>query len=530
MKSHVIVVPLAFQYVFNQPTPDDYFDFVEKYPKDEVIKALSYLINKVESYGEDLIKNQDRNAHIKFLSEFQLSPELQTDVLAAIAKQNGAYTLISSRDTILYALEEVLGSGIQDHDTSFVFSVDFKASIFCYLLCINDIYFKSELRNGFDIEDFNAAMLPANNAIDYNKYRCLLKGIELSKFLAESRELSYSYKNYISTYFGTTIVEFLGLFLRWLETATHINTAQYEIDSKLFEKLSEFSMKKTDIQKLMHIRLSPIYRISQQEYVIMDSHFFMGKVYYQFIYDFWFNYVKPKEILKAETYFGVVGQFFEGYCSKILKRVFSELYYPRPMAMEELKYKTTKGDKEYIDFYARQNKKLLLAEFKLGNINDNDRYGGSVADLYARGRDEFFKNLNQLKTAISNLSTAKAKFDPALPLDKKLTIYPVCVLNDKIFQLASMKLVFSEVWREMINTLGTNHEIKPLVILQVEELEEFQRLHFKNEKKQIWKILDTFCESKGGARAFRLDPLFDFKTRFDDATKENLQELLNAYN
>src|SRR5690606_26119659 len=152
-----------------------------------------------------------------------------------------------------------------------------------------------------------------------NKYRCLLKGIELSKFLVESRELSFSYKNFISSYFGTTIVEFLGLFLRWLEKATLINTAQYEIESKLFEKLSEFSMKNTVTQKLTHVRISPIYRISQQEYVIMDSHFLMGKVYYQFIYDFWFNYIKPRGILKPETYFGIVGHFFEGYCSKILK-------------------------------------------------------------------------------------------------------------------------------------------------------------------------------------------------------------------
>ncbi|WPU95710.1 hypothetical protein SNE25_09285 [Mucilaginibacter sabulilitoris] len=61
---------------------------------------------------------------------------------------------------------------------------------------------------------------------------------------------------------------------------------------------------------------------------------------------------------------------------------------------------------------------------------------------------DFFDSFRQLDGSIKNLSILKNNFDSKLETDKKLTIYPVCILNDKIYDFAMMKITFSQKWEE----------------------------------------------------------------------------------
>jgi hypothetical protein len=68
---------------------------------------------------------------------------------------------------------------------------------------------------------------------------------------------------------------------------------------------------------LNEIKKSPFYKLSENEYILLDLGFLIDKAYSLFINDFYFNYLKANKI-PYSYYAGKIGYFFENHVSKIL--------------------------------------------------------------------------------------------------------------------------------------------------------------------------------------------------------------------
>jgi hypothetical protein len=525
-----ILVPLTYKDVFGKQTPKGYFDFISKYPKNQLMARLSYLGNQATGYMEGIIKDNSVSTHLKFLEIFEL-PDLILEAIANCLEDfKGACRAAWSRDSVLYGMEEILKSDLEDGETNCSVDPEFKTDVFCYLLCINDIYFKSGvLANDFTVEEFNASILPVNNIPQYNPITCCIKGVRLINYLLEDTKYSVLLKEYIKREYHCTVAHYIGFFLRWGLGSTNIIIAADQVEFAIFKKLSEPKAFETEIRKLSSIRVSPVYHVGLNNFVVLDRSFLMGKIYYQFIYELWFSCVKLNTSIKADTYFGKIGKFFEQYSAELLKRLFSFTKHPAPLCLSELDYKTAKGGVEFADFYARENRKLVFAEIKMGNLNDNERYSGNINGLYAKGKTDFFDSLRQLDDSIKNLFILKNIFDPKLETDKKLTIYPVCILNDKIYDFAMMKITFSQKWEEKRGQFP-NLIVKPLVILQIEELEGLvYKLELNHKKKDIWEVFNAYCRVKKEGRAFSLARLDSLKLDYPSEIRKELQGYMDVY-
>ncbi|MEJ5993458.1 hypothetical protein WG904_03430 [Pedobacter sp. Du54] len=522
-------IPLTFKDVFAKEAPGDYFALITKFPKNLLMAHLAFLIGKSNSYLNAVVKSSSIETHREFLALFNLPEEISIRTLSCIEDLGGAHRLIYSRDTILYGMEEILQSNLEDCPEVVKGDQELTKSLFCYLLCLNERYIKSrKLEGDVTIEQLNASILPVNNIPRYNSITLFIKGVRLFKKMLSDPV----YKNLLSTYildeYNCTVNQYIGFFLRWGESGTNIIIDEDQTEYTIFKRLSQYKMDKAETQRLSSVRISPVYQVSKNNFIILDKSLFLGKMYYQFIYEFWFNCVKINSI-SVKTYFGWIGKFFENYTVELLKQLFQFTKHPIPIGLSELNYKNIKGDNEFADFYARQNRKLVFAEIKLGNLSDEERYSGNVDGLYAKGEVNFYDCLRQLEDSINNLKILQMHFDPKLEVGRHLTIYPICVFNDKIYDFGFMKITFDKKWEE-IRKRSSGLNIKPLIILQIEELESLVfRLNDQSKNISVWDALDAFCIRKKGARSFSWAKLENMPLSYPQNIVEELQWYLDVY-
>lgn len=526
-----IQIPLGYDELFKKEIPSDYFCFVSKYPKNQLLQRLAFLSSKTDDYVKALVVSKDEATHRSYLELFCLPEDINLAVIRELLEVKEAISMPYTRDTILYAMEEILKSDLHDGEVNESVDQQFANNVFYYLLCINGIYFKvNHLKGNFTMEQFNAAMLPVNNVPNYNSFTCCIKGIRLIKYLMEEPVYMTLLEEYINNEYGCTVEQYLGFYLRWGQIqGNNVDVQENDSEFSIFSKLSQHVNGVKEIQRLATLRISPVYKTKKNEFVILDKSFFVGKIYYQFIYEFWFSCVKINAKVSARVYFSKIGLFFETYCSDLLLKLFSYLKHPSPLCLDELKYESGTGVKELIDFYARENRKVFFAEFKLGNLNDNHRYSGNIDGLYSRGEETFFKNLDQLSSAIDNMGILQENFDEKLELGKRLTVYPVCILNDAIYEFPAMKETFWRKW-EAIRKKYNKLEVKPLILLQIEELEDLvYRLSPSGRPKQIWKIFNEHCKTKNKRRKFSLSGLDVYPLDYQTDMDEELQGYMDAY-
>ena len=307
-----------------------------------------------------------------------------------------------------------------------------------------------------------------------------------------------------------------------------VNIENTDEEYHIFKGISDSRIANKNIERLTGLKKSPIYQFSENEFITLDKSFLLGKIYNQFIFDFWFDWIKKKTEIPIETYFGDIGHFFEIYASDILKSLFSFLEHPIPLSLRELEYNSNSGTKEICDFYARHNRKIFIGEIKLGHINDTSRFSGKTETLYMKkSRDDFFKSADQLNHAIKNLSIIQDKFDEKIPLNKPIQIFPVCIFNDSIYSLPTMAVIFDKYWNKIKYHCEYIH-VNPLTIIHIDQLELINSFfNTKNKKKQIWDILKTHTKSAGRMRSFGVSLIQGFKLEYDISTIEQLQLIID---
>ncbi|WP_339717902.1 hypothetical protein [Cyclobacterium amurskyense] len=256
------------------------------------------------------------------------------------------------------------------------------------------------------------------------------------------------------------------------------------------------------LHTLLGLRKSPFIKVSDDEFLLGDKTFLIEKIYTQFINDFWFDWLQPqksdinKPIFKMSDYRGEFGRFFENYGSKLLKDTFAMYKYSTCLALEELKY--GKIEEELCDFYLRYEKRILLIEIKGGGIDDQSKYGGDLASLYKKDRDKFYKRygVDQLIHALSEIEKNFPKVDPNLPTGKTITVYPVIIMNEKVFQTPLMAQLFNARFQEqVVNIKLTKINVKPLTLTHISDWENAEDYLFENPKK-IWDLLNYHCRNK----------------------------------
>jgi hypothetical protein len=181
--------------------------------------------------------------------------------------------------------------------------------------------------------------------------------------------------------------------------------------------------------------------------------------------------------------------FFEKYIEEQVKEAFWFLRHPAPKLFSQLL--SASGDVEYADMYLRQNKKVLLGQAKSKGIYSREKYSRSAIEFFKNDREGFYKDcgVDQLVMSISQLYNNPRGFEDKFPVGKRLEIFPVLVVNDRVLQGGFMSEMINQRFNELIDkSLYPNFIINPVVIIHISDIERLYE-PIRTRKVEIWDLL-----------------------------------------
>src|SRR5699024_8175820 len=186
--------------------------------------------------------------------------------------------------------------------------------------------------------------------------------------------------------------------------------------------------------------------------------------------------------------------FFEPFLEEILKNSFRNNKRTELRASDDLKFKLNGSNEvQDADFYIRERNKIIIAEAKSNYLPLVNGYKTvkSIADYQALNLDKFYKDygLTQLTTKTVKLFHEYKRFinDKSFNFNRKVTLFPVLVVNDPIFRSGYASFAFKQKFEqtlldENIEIENEFHKILPLTIINVSDFQDMeQSLHDGDE-------------------------------------------------
>lgn len=504
------------------------------------ISGLNYRLKpKDKKHTNYSLAVQDRELHY-----FCGGNKLLYEKYGGLARKfvNKGYPLLFTRQTCLYALEEIIQS-----DIPVIENFNMKNSwepLLQYLLAVNGQLTKIRKEEREEttedvetdthpdadaaatvpsFEDINIQVI-ALNELNLGSDPLFLpyRAIQFLKFLTEHDQLGKVVVEYIMQGYGFDyrrfVFEITSLYIA-NNPNKHNNIKDteigFELDTtfiyypkaetlKLFRELSK-CYPSNDPEKLLSIRKYPFFNDNDQQFYLTDNTILLEKIYYQFINDFWFEKVKTildedsKPKFNIRYYRSVIGNFFEKYVSECFKFMVKNGKHLKLRQFQELNILESGNQVEFTDVYLRYNNRIFLGEAKATSIYDKEKYSGDLNEFYRDGREAFFDafGVNQIVKAVSKLKSLAFQFDPGFPRKGTVQVFPAVIVNEKALQTPLMAQVFNKRFQELIAEMNidlSQIRLAPLAIIHISDLENIEEKVHK-ETGIFWRIMKRHADN-----------------------------------
>lgn len=508
---------LSYSDVFQEPSPENPCIFIKDIPKEFVILQLAALNYRMKSITSLNINSDSGFQRQELLNFCNNDENLQKEMLKKIndafhkivSKQKvktQSEPILFSRATNLLVIRDVINYENDLSIEGFQSTTNDCLNIFKYYLCIND---KANAFNENTNTDYSLDEQLLSNSIYQNETKIVPKPLfSFERFYQWIKRIQSNpqYNKFLESYFhpmGFSPELFFKNIIAKLIPLGNPNGLDcfYKLETpdndviRQFEQLSQ--RKENHILEhpfdISDIRQAPFYKLRENEYILLDNLLLIEKCYEHFIKDFFDIYLRENDI-NYSTYRSDFGGFFEDYVYEIISSSFSNNRYYVIKGLDELKVDTSKGEIELADIYIRDLKKIFLAQIKSNGLR-NIQFSGKAEHFFTDkdGNDSEFlyKNfgLFQLVESIKGLKQYMPFIDTKFPKDKRLTIYPALIVNEKLFHTPICVEVFNQKFQSCLADIDTDKlDIKPLTIFHIEDWQMLEH-HLKNKKTRIWDIL-----------------------------------------
>jgi len=511
---------LDYKLVYGVNPPIETISMLKNISKEHIIyelAALNYRLKPKHRIYFDMSFETQKKELKYFCGSTMLHRKYAT--VAEKFSKNNDYPIIFTRQTCLYALEEIINSDLKSISDFNIRDEEVCGTVMDYLLAINFII--SNIKpiddeNEINFEKLNPRLIPLNElSIESHPLFTGYRGYKLMGYIQTQSDLDLHLQDYFNKTYGINNEQFIFHVLSMYGNNSAKNPDYefcYIVPDKLkflFEALSN-KYYNPDTFKLLSQKKSPFIKGLRGEYLISDNTFLIEKTYNQFLNDFWFDHIKnikdenDKNKFTIQYYRSIFGYFFEEYLSEILKEIFSNLKFSKLVLFKELNIKTSKGTVEIADVYLRYLNKILIGQVKSSSIYDEEKFGGDIESLYKNDRNKFFENfgVNQIIESIKNMDTFMHTIDSDYPVNRIRKVYPCIIVNDKALQTAFMADVFNLRFKELLQGIKIQKmKIYPLSIIHISDIENLETA-IKHDPKKIWELLKDNVSDKNFIPAF----------------------------
>ena len=312
-------------------------------------------------------------------------------------------------------------------------------------------------------------------------YSTIHKVEELFKFLNSNPEFEELKKQFLNSFKTNDEEDFLYqmkyLFGQLLSSKMAKSYIFKITDATSADFLKSMTSENIEIDEdFTHLKDNPIYFLDKDLFSIVNYFFAVDKFYRS-------TKFKLKEIYetieplkkKYGNFFGFFNKYFsEDFLMKnLLNDVFDKKYYiKKPERENELD-----GEPDY---YVRHNNTVFLFENKDVLIAKAIKSSANIEDINSVLQSKFVKDGNkvvgigQLVNSIQEIQEKKFRFDDYVNSKNSLEIYPILLIQDRIFQSPGVNYRLNNWYREIAkNQLANKYNptnIKGLTVIDIDTL------------------------------------------------------------
>lgn len=243
-----------------------------------------------------------------------------------------------------------------------------------------------------------------------------------------------------------------------------------------------------------NLRNYPIYKINENTFSIIDFFFVVDKFYKSVKFILKTSFHKHNNLpAKDRTFFEFFNtKFSEDFLMKrTLDKIFNKPYFIKKSIQENT------GNEP--DYYVRHNKKVFLFENKDVLIAKKIKSSGDIDKINGVLKSKFLEvnnkpiGVGQLVTSIVQIVENNFKFDDYVNSQKNITIYPILLINDRIFEILGVNYRLNQWYLKLVREkLGDKYNpnfIKPLTVIDIDTL-IFWTPHLTKKDSYLKDIID----------------------------------------
>lgn len=345
-----------------------------------------------------------------------------------------------------------------------------------------------------------------NNDLGFGKllYSTIVRFEFLLKFIQSKEEYSYLEKNLFEYFNQDNSIELTNqmkyLFGKLLELKVN-NGFKFNVEEQnsLAFLNSLVSNEIVEEDDFTNLRKFPIYKINDNTFSIIDFFFVVDKFYKSVKFILKNSFHKHHNLpAKDRTFFEFYNtKFSEEYLmKKILDRIFNKSYFIKKNVQET-------QDNEP-DYYVRHNKRIYLFENKDVLIAKNIKSSGDINKINDVLKSKFLEvnnkpiGIGQLVNSIVQIVENNFKYDEYVNNKKSLTIYPILIINDRIFEILGINYRLNQWYLELVKEkLGNKYNpnfIKNLTIIDIDTL-IYWLPHLEKNDSNFREIIDDHLKN-----------------------------------
>ncbi|SMD44801.1 hypothetical protein SAMN00777080_3435 [Aquiflexum balticum DSM 16537] len=340
-----------------------------------------------------------------------------------------------------------------------------------------------------------------DNDLEFGKlvYATIIRFEYLIEFLKSNEVYNYLETD-LSTYFSQknserVLYQMKYLFAKLLEIKVNKGFKfQVNDDESLVFLNSLSSDEIVEDEDFTNLRNHPIYKLDENTFSVIDFFFVVDKFTrsVKFILKNSFNR-RHNLPAKDRTFFEFFNtNFSENFLmKKILDKIFNKSYFVKKVVLETV-------DNEP-DYYIRHGKKVFLFEKKDVLIAKSIRNSGDIEKINGVLKSKFLEvnnrpiGVGQLITSISQIVENDFKFDDFVNKHKNITVYPILLINDRIFEILGVNHRLNQWYLDLIKEkLGDKYNpnfIKSLTVIDIDTL-IYLTPHLEDKDSNFKEIID----------------------------------------
>ena len=479
-----VVQRLEFENIFPEEEPKEIMEYLINISREILLKFIGFSTRREQPNYTNIFSNLETQAEIdRRVADYGRTYNLpeRPILISREASLMFAEIVLANRDELLKKTDE---RNVDDEELNL-----FKA----YLLVNKNANEKQNLGNAEDNIDRLADMFIAmgfasgdignfeNVDLEFAKalYAMLVKFEYLIEFV-QREENTYMAQALIET-FGQEDLDSLNYQVKTLvaqllrlkhedayivspERQDHINFLKSLTSSKI-EPSADFT----------NLKIFPIYEIEEGRFSLVDYFYVVDKFFKSIKFTLKEAFIKHHNLKpKDSSFFSYYNLHFSE--DVVMKNVLDEIFHwPYQKKRQEADTKDSEPD-----YYVRHNNRVYLFENKdilvaadIKSSSDIDEIDKLLKKKFVHDGDRHV-GIGQLITSIKQIVDNEFPYDDYVNNKKNLTIYPILLVSDRIFELPGMNYKLNKWYIELVKErLGDSYNpnfIKPLTFIDMDTL------------------------------------------------------------